>query len=235
MLPINIYYDKANGMCAISTSISNVNHFRDSVSPETKRRLIKCPKGFELSKVSAGLVIDSKHFTCFCSQCNVKWYICLNCPCQHSQYICLCQLKNHQSKCKTNINDSSNSLNHFHLHPTLGGIGYFSYFEFMELPHFGRNPNIKFYYHNQTNEGISYIVGWSQYHLPNTSSFLRKDKVYSQIRTADLLLGLYPKKNSVFTKLMAYFKNKLSLTSYADKWRYESLTIILISTRSGEC
>ena len=59
-------------MCTLATSIANVDYFRDSVFPETKRRHISFPNGCESSNVSAELVIDSKHFTCFCSQCDVK-------------------------------------------------------------------------------------------------------------------------------------------------------------------
>ena len=206
-------------MCSIATSVANVVQFRDSVSPETKRRLITCPNGCDLSNVSAELVVDSKHFTCFCSECNHKWYVCLNCSRQNSHYTRLRQLKRHQSFCKTSFNDSSTSLNHFHLHPTLGGNVLFSFFEFMELPHFGRNENRKFYFHNQINQGLSYIVGWSQFHLPNVSTFLRKDEVHSQVRIADILLGLFPKKIYQFTKLMEFFKSELDHLSYNDKWR----------------
>ena len=89
----------------------------------------------------------------------------------------------------------------------------------MELPHFGRNENRKFYFHNQINQGLSYIVGWSQFHLPNVSTFLRKDEVHSQVRIADILLGLFPKKIYQFTKLMEFFKSELDHLSYNDKWR----------------
>ena len=91
----------------------------------------------------------------------------------------------------------------------------------MEFPHFGRNENRKFYFHNQNSSGLSYIVGWSQFHLPNISSFLRKDEVHSQIRIADLVLGLFPKKISVFTKLMSFFNNELKTMTYDGKWRCE--------------
>ena len=108
-----------------------------------------------------------------------------------------------------------------HMSTDLQGFGYLSYYEFMEFPHFGRNETRIFYFHNQNNQGLSYIVGWSQYHLPNVSSLLRKDEVFAQIRIADLLLGLFPKKVSVFSKLMVYFNDQLKNTSYADKWRCE--------------
>ena len=74
----------------------------------------------------------------------------------------------------------------------------------MEYKKFGRKENLNFYFHNQNNQGLSYLVGWSQYHLPNVSSLLRKDEVFAQIRIADLLLGLFPKKVTVFTKLMIF-------------------------------
>ena len=206
-------------MCSIASPISNVSHFRDTVSPHTKRRLINCPNGCKSENVSAELVIDCQHFTCMCTKCDIKWYICLNCQRQHSHFKKIRQLRRHQSSCK--MDGLQRSTSNFPLHHNLGGTQFFSYFEFMEFPHFGRNEDRKFYFHNQNSLGLSYIVGWSQFHLPNISSFLRKDEVHSQIRIADLVLGLFPKKVSVFTKLMSFFNNELKKMTYDGKWRCE--------------
>ena len=181
-------------MCSKAASVTNVIPFRETISPETKRKLIGCPNRCNISNVTAEFIIDSKHFTCFCSQCDHRWYVCFNCRKQNSHYTSLRQLKRHQSTCQFIINGPYSSLNHSHLQSSFPASSYFSFFEFMEFPHFGRNENRRFYFHNQMNQGLSYLVGWSQFHLPNVSSFLRNEEVHCQVRIADLLHGLKKRK-----------------------------------------
>jgi len=147
--------------------------------------------------------IDSKYFTCACDKCGCQWYICLNCPRQHTQYLKYRQLKRHQVSC----NSATNILN-FH-RSTL-----------TKFLHFGRKENSKFYFHDQYNRGPSYIVGLSQYHLPNIISFSRPDEVITQIRIADLLLGLYPKQVHLMLKIMLHFNKKIKNCADDNKWRY---------------
>ena len=89
----------------------------------------------------------------------------------------------------------------------------------MKFAHFGRKENSEFYYHDQSNRGSSYIVGLSQYHLPNISSFLRSDEVITQIRIADLLLALYPKQVHHLLKLFLHFNKKFKNNDDDNKWR----------------
>ena len=208
-------------MCSLTTSFDNITQFRDIVSPRTKRRLISCPNGCNSSFVTYEFVIDAKHFTCTCGKCLIKWHVCLNCPRQFTHYLKFRSLKRHQSSCSSNVVDGNDSVINIPPINDFDRYGFLSYYDFMEYKIFGRKENLDFYFHNQNNQGLSYLVGWSQYHLPNVSSLLRKDEVFAQIRIADLLLGLFPKKVTVFTKLMIFFNNELKTTSYNDKWRCE--------------
>ena len=146
-------------MCSLATSFANVSQFRDNFSPRTKRRLIALPNGCNPKNVTSELLIDSKHFTCTCGDCLKKWYICLNFPWQYTHYFKFRVLKRHQSSCTSNATDGNSSLTNTHMSTDLQGFGYLSYYEFMEFPHFGRNETQIFYFHNQNNQGLSYIVG----------------------------------------------------------------------------
>ena len=149
--------------CSIART-SDVSIFRENLSPRTRRKLISCPNGCDHIHVSYDMRIDSKHYTCVCSECDCKWYICLNCPRQHIPYTKYRQLKRHQVTCA-----SSSNVSNFHRSPITNDN--ICYFEFMKFAHFGRKENSEFYYHDQSNRGSSYIVGLSQYHLPNISTF----------------------------------------------------------------
>ena len=197
--------------CSIAET-NDVSIFRETVSPRTRRKLIICPSGCDGTSVSYDMRIDSNHFTCVCSECTRKWYICLNCPRQHTQYLKHRQLKRHQISCKS----ISNKLNY---HPSTLSTDSISYFDFMKFPHFGGKENAEYYFHDQYNRGQSYIVGLSQYHLPNISTFLRPDEVITQIRIADLLLGLYPKQVQLLLKIMLHFNKKIKNSPHDNKWR----------------
>ena len=192
----------------------NITSFRDNVSPKTRRNLIVCPKGCNKSSVNYEFPLDSKHFVCICSDCRTKWFICLNCSRQHTHYRNMKQLNRHQLSCnsKNNIETSAKRVNSI-VSPKL-----FSHHQFFKFTNFGRKENIEYYFHNQNNNGPSYIVGLSQYHLPNISNFLKSEEVTAQIRIADLLLGLYPKDVETLLKIFIFFDKQIKQSSPEDKW-----------------
>ena len=114
--------------CSIAKT-NDVSIFRETVFPKTRRKLILCPSGCDVTSISYDMRIDSKYFTCACDKCGCQWYICLNCPRQHTQYLKYRQLKRHQVSC----NSATNILN-FH-RSTL-----------TKFLHFGRKENSKFYF-----------------------------------------------------------------------------------------
>ena len=192
----------------------NITSFRDNVSPKTRRNLIVCPKGCHKSSVNYEFPLDAKHFICICCDCHSKWFVCLNCPRQHTHYRNIKQLNRHQlsCNCQNNIETSANHVNSI-LCPKL-----FSHNQFFKFTHFGRKENLEYYFHNQNNNGPSYIVGLSQYHLPNISNLLKSEEVTAQIRIADLLLGLYPKDVETLLKIFIYFDKQIKHNKPEEKW-----------------
>ena len=155
--------------------------------------------------------MDSNHFSCICFICQIKWFVCLNCPKQYTHYSKQKQLKRHQISCtsntevtKVNYCDSSKFT--------------FSHAKFTTFKNFGSNKSKEFYYQNQFNYGPAYVVGWSQFHLPNTNSFLAEEEITVQIRILDLMLGLFPKQALQFFNIIQYFDGKIKLSLHQNKW-----------------
>ena len=132
----------------------NITSFRDNVSPKTRRNLIVCPKGCNESSVNYEFPLDSKHFICICCYCHSKWFVCLNCSRQHTHYRNIKQLNRHQLSCNSqnNIETSAKRVNSI-VSPKL-----ISHHPFFKFTHFERKENIEYYFHNQNNNGPSYIV-----------------------------------------------------------------------------
>ena len=130
-------------ICPVAET-NDVSIFRETVSPRTRRKLILCPSGCNATSVSYDMSIDSNYFTCICSDCTRKWYICLNCPRQHTQFLKHRQLKRHQISC-----ESSTNLLTYH-RSTLSNRS-ISFFDFMKFPHFGGKEIAEYYFHDQNN------------------------------------------------------------------------------------
>ena len=158
--------------------------------------------------------LDSKHFICICCNCHSKWYVGLNCSRQHTHYRNINQLNCHQlsCNCQNNIETSANCVNSI-LSPK-----FFSHLQFFKFYHFGRKENIEYNYHNQNNNGPSYIVGLSQRHLPNVANLLNSEEVTAQIRIADLLLGLYPKDVETLLNFFIHFDKQIKQKNSEEKW-----------------
>ena len=195
--------------------ITDICLFRENVSPRTRRKLIACPLGCTHGKVSYTIRIGAKYFVCCCDECETKWYVCLNCFRQRSHYFKFSSLKRHMTNCNPSIHCATAYASSSPLSSSI------TYFEFMKFKHFSRKETKEFYFHNQYDHGPSYLVGLSQYHLPNISMFLKSDEVTTQIRIADLLLGLHPSQVNCLLKVLLHFKKKITKEQPIEKWRCE--------------
>ena len=174
--------------------------------------MISCPNGCNLRIVTYEYKTEWKYFVCACSSCSTSWYVCLNCHHQTQAYLFPRQLQRHQKSC-----DSwTSGFHNCGKHPLSCNL--ITSKKFSGFKHFGCKKNKEFYYQNQFKNGPAYIVGWSQYHLPNISSYLVADDVLCQTRIADLMLGLSPKQIEQFVNVMRYLEEKVKVNSKKKIW-----------------
>ena len=150
-------------ICPVAET-NDVSTLRETVSPQNCQRLILCPSGCNATSVSYDMSIDSDHFTCVCSDCICKWYICLNYPRQHTQFLKYRQLKRHQISCKS----STNKLTYRHSNSSNKSI---SFFDFMKFPHFGGKENAEYYFHDKKNEGHPTLLVYLNIIFPTSALF----------------------------------------------------------------
>ena len=92
----------------------------------------------------------------------------------------------------------------------------FDYFNKLSL--FGRKENKLFYFYEQFNQGVHYLIGLSQYNLNNIASLLNTDEVNCHFQLAYLFVTMNPNQIEIETEVLRYFHSNLSPSFLGRKW-----------------
>ena len=137
--------------------------YREKYSPKSSLKLFSCPNYCLEDNVYIYDVCESEYIHLRCDICSCNWYICHNCEKQQKHFQTLTQLKRHSLRsCQDQVSQLSSNPSPYKLQKidiTSGLNKCLELEEFKSLALFGRSENIMFYYFEQFDRGVHYLIG----------------------------------------------------------------------------
>ena len=151
-------------MSVCSVNISPTE-YRQRHSPRSSYLLFKCPKFCKEEDLRIEITKENVLLQMKCNICQSCWYVCYNCGLQKKHFQTTIQFHRHRHRCIINSRDNINDNKSIHRKvrrvesPKINPCLQFDYFNKLSL--FGRKENKLFYFYEQFNQGVHYLIGLS--------------------------------------------------------------------------